>query len=126
MTVTYDDALSTDRDRVRFYVGDTVAAAGPKPDAGNFSDNEIDGIVTVEGTWQAAVAACYETLAALWAGAVDIAVGPRKESLSQVAASYRAQAHEWRERFGQTGAGASVVHVTRIDGYSSDIAADDV
>jgi len=126
MAVTYDDALGTDRDKVRFYLGDTAASAGPKPDAGNFSDNELAGLVSAEGSWQRAVAAGFEVLAALWAPLVDIAVGPRKESLSQTAAGFRAQAAEWRRRYGQAGGKARVVQATRADGYSSDIAADEV
>jgi len=124
-TVTYDDALSTNRDKIRFYLGDTVSGSGPKPASGNFTDDEIAGLVTAEGSWQKAVAGGFEILAGLWSQYVDTAVGPRRQSLSQTAAGYEKMAKTWRRRSGSQGRAGSRA-VTRVDGYSDDIAADSV
>lgn len=127
MAFTYDDSLSTDRAKVRFYLQDTVSGSGPKPSSGNFTDNEVDGLVTAEGKWQRAVAAGLETLAASWRRYADITVGPRKESLSQIAEGYASDAEEWRDRHGYSGTGTTgAVWLTRVDGYSDDLSAGDV
>jgi len=125
MAFTYTDSLSTNRDKVRFHIQDVTEDSGPKPDDANFSDNEINGLVTIEGSWQAAVAACFETLAGLWAREVDITVGPRREAFGQVAKRYGALAKEWRDRYGPSTGAAGSRHLTRVDGYSSDVSADE-
>jgi enterochelin esterase-like enzyme len=58
MTFTYSP-IATDRDRVRFHLGDTDASA-PK-----FSDEEIDGVlVECDGKYKQAVLACIRNLVA--------------------------------------------------------------
>lgn len=58
MTFTYSP-FSTDRDRVRFHLGDTDAAA-PK-----FSDEEIDGVLgECDGSYQRATLACIRNIIA--------------------------------------------------------------
>ena len=126
MAFTYVGDLSTDRDKTRFYLQDTVSDSGPKPSGGNFTDAEIDGLITVEGTWQKATAAGYEVLAAAWAKYADLQTGPIREQLSQIATRYAQAAKEKRAQFGYTAtATASVAHITRVDGYSADIASDE-
>lgn len=115
MTVTYLGTLATDRDKVRFYIQDTVENSGPKPSNGNFSDAEIDGLLTAEGTWEQAVAAAFDTLAAAWAGYADWTVGPRSERASQIAERYSQRAQTWRDR--QLGGVATLV---RTDAYTDD------
>jgi hypothetical protein len=127
MAITYVGDLSTDRDKVRFYLQDTVEDSGPKPGEGNFTDAEVDGLVNLEGSWQRAVAAGLEALAVAWARYADLTVGPRKEALSQVAKRYQEQAREWRERYGSaTMRRVYVAGQVRVDGYSDDVASDDV
>lgn len=121
---TYRGDLSTNRDKVRFYVNDTTESDGPKPGSGNFTDEEIDGLVTAEGSWQRAVAAIFEVLAGTYAQLVDITVGPRRESLSQTAGAYQSLAQMWRQRHGG-GTSAGSRFATRVDGYSDDVAADE-
>jgi hypothetical protein len=53
---SYNDDLDANRDKVRFWLQDTVKSKGPKPANGNFSDQEINGLITIEETWQRAVA----------------------------------------------------------------------
>ena len=97
---TYDDALSDDRDKVRFHLQDTVADSGPKPGGSNLTDNEVDGLIALEGEWQRAVAAGFEALAAIWTQYADLSEGPHKETLSQIAEGHRKSAALWRARSG--------------------------
>lgn len=120
MAFTYSDALTLDRDKVRFSLGDTVSAAGPKPADGNFSDAEIAGLVTIEGTWQRATAAAFETLAALWAKHVTFNADGMAASQSDIAEQYRQSAKDWRAKYGGSFSCGSVA-VIRADGYSNDI-----
>ena len=57
MAFTYLGTLATDRDKARFYLRDVKEDSGPRPADANFSDAETDGLITVEGSWQRAVAA---------------------------------------------------------------------
>ncbi len=125
MAFTYDATVSTDLAKVRLAIGDTVSGTGVKPDGTNFTDAELNAMITAEGTWGRAAAAACETLAATWARAVDIALGPRKESLSQVSKAYADQSKQLRSRYGGTGR-MYVAGVIRKDGYSDDKASDDV
>lgn len=126
MTFTYVGDLSTDLDKVRFHIQDTVSGSGPKPSDGNFTDEELGGLITVEGAWQRATAGAAEILASAWATYTDLKVGPRSEALSKIADSWREQAETWRDTYGSTSGGAGSRHPTKIDGYSDDIAANAV
>ena len=129
MIFTYNDNLATNLDKVRFYIGDTSSAtgAGIKPDGTNFSNDEINGLITIEGSWQKAVAGAYETLAAAYANLVDLTLGPRKEAFSQASDRYTKLAETWRKKYGTTSATrAGMRHPTRIDGYSQTVPSDEV
>lgn len=129
MAFTYTDTLLTDRDVIRFTINDTVSSSGPKPGSGtstNFSDNEIAGLVTLEGTANRAIARAYEILAASWARYGLSEIGPRKEDLKGVAEQYRKLAIQWRADYGYASATVTSDFVTRVDGYSQDIASDEV
>lgn len=122
---TYIGDLSSDRDKTRFYLNDTDPGDGPLPGDRNFSDNEIDGLVTMEGTWQRAVAAGFEALASAWAMYVDTQVGPRREQMSQVSEQYEKLAAKWRKTYGPKRP-MWVAGIIRVDGYSDDVPSDDV
>jgi hypothetical protein len=125
MAFTYAGTLATDLDKVRFYINDVTENSGPKPGGGNFTDAELTNLVTAEGSWRKAVAAAFETLAAAWSTYVDTTVGPRRQSLSQVADAYRDMAKQWRKLYGAASSSGTRAP-TRIDGYSDDVAADEV
>lgn len=55
---TYDLASPTDTTRVRFHTGDTDSAAPL------FTDEEIQFVISEQGTWKKAVIACLENLKA--------------------------------------------------------------
>lgn len=121
MTFTYAGTLTTDLDKIRFRVQDTVSGSGPKPNGGNFTDEEINGLLTVEGNVNRTIAALYEALAATWAAYVDTRIGPRDEKLSQVADRYTKIAKQWRDDYGYGTQTLSTGFATRVDGYSDDI-----
>jgi hypothetical protein len=125
MAFTYTDTLATDRDKIRFFIGDKVENAGPRPADGNFSDDEIAGLVTAEGTWEAAVAAAFETLAAEWIRYPSFTADNFALSRSHIAKNFQAQAKLWREGHGLDGPMVSLGSptsrpVTRVDAYSDE------
>jgi hypothetical protein len=122
MSFTYAGSLATDKEKVRFYIGDTTLASGPKPASGNFTDEELTALITLEGSWQRAVAACFEALASAWAIHPNFTADGVSVSQSATAAHYQAQADKWRREAGSgTVSTSGVVAVTRIDGYSYDV-----
>jgi len=127
MAFTYVGDLSTDLDKVRFYINDKVASSGPLPSGTNFTDAELEGLITTEGSWERAVAGAFEVLTSAYAGLVDFAIGPRKESLSQTRDTFKDLADDWRTKYGTaTTSTVGTRAMTRVDGYSNDVAADDV
>lgn len=56
---------------------------------------------------------------------MDVSVGPRRESLSQVAKAYAEQGKQLRRKHGGSGR-VFVAGVIRADGYSDDVASNDV
>jgi hypothetical protein len=121
MTFTYAGTLATELDEIRFKIADTVSGSGVKPSGGNFTDEEISGLLSKEGSVGRTVAAIFENLAGIYANYVDSKIGPRDEKLSQRAASYRALAKQWREQYGFGSVTLATGFVTRVDGYSQDI-----
>lgn len=125
MAFTYTDTLVSDRDKVRFAIGDTVEASGPKPEDGNFTDAEVDGLLALEGSWGRAAAAAFEALSALWAKHVSFGADGMSASQSDIANQYRQSATEWRKKYGTSipaGAGAfGSTAPIRADGYSDDL-----
>lgn len=129
MTFTYTGALTTDLEKVRFYVGDITSGSGVRPSGANFTDEELTGLLTIEGSWGRAVAGVLETLANEYAKLVDLTLGPRREAFGQAAARYADLAAKWREDWGNantSGKTAGFHAVTRVDGYSQDVSSDEV
>lgn len=64
MAFTYNEALTTDRDKVRFHIADT------REESAAFSDAEIDALVTLAGSvYGAAALACDNMASAIAQGA---------------------------------------------------------
>ena len=124
MTFTYDlggtgDALNISR--VRMELGDAVEDAGVLPDGGNLDDAEIAvALAAYDDDIDLAVGALARILSRRWAQAVDVSVGPRRESLSQVSARWQALADDAIAK--ATGSGYAVFGMTpvREDGYSEE------
>ncbi len=126
MAFTYTDTLTSSADKVRFYLQDTVEDSGPKPADANFSDNEIAGLITAEGSWGKAVAAGFEALAAAWRRYPTFQADGLRLDRTAIADGYDKKALEWRKRYGVAGTTAGARTPTRVDGYSQDVDADDV
>lgn len=122
MPVTYDPSLTTDLDRVRFHLGDTDTRYALPEDA-NFDDGELLGLISLEGTWQRAVAAGFEALASAWSKHTTFLSGMRTgASDSDIAKQYAANAADWRKRFGTAHMSVSgSSKVVRADAYSTDL-----
>lgn len=125
MAFTYSGTLATDLDKVRFYLQDTVSGSGPKPADGNFTNAELTGLITAEGSWQRAVAAGFEALATAWRRYPSVTADGLRLARSDIAKGFDEQAKKWRKDFGtsataRTGVAGSRA-TTRVDGYSSDV-----
>lgn len=120
MAFTYVGDLSTDLDKLRFEIGDTVSGAGVLPDGSNIPDATLNAVLTQEGSVGLAAARVCESLARAWTKiAASISVGSRSESNQQVA-NWTAQAEQLRQQYGQragTAAGLFSVGMVRGDGY---------
>lgn len=119
MTFTYD--LSTDIGACRLELGDTVSGSGVKPDGTNLTDEEVQALLTREGSVMRACAAACELLSRHWARVANISVGSRREDFGAVSEQWAQQAKTLREQYG--GASGSVtafsVGVKRNDGYAT-------
>ena len=116
---------AVDRDFVRFRINDITVDAGPRPGGENFSDEELDMIITEEGSWQRAVAACYEALSAAWAQHTSWTADGMSISQYATMQKYDDLASSWRRMYG----GLATAHsrsVIRTDGYSQVTPVDDV
>lgn len=96
MTFTYDLTATGDNlniSKVRLEIGDTVEDSGVLPDGANLDDTEIQLYLdaTSDDIGQTVSAIC-NMLARRWATVVDVAVGPRRESLSKVSEQWAARA----------------------------------
>lgn len=124
MTVTYSDTLATDRDKVRFYIGDTIVNEGKRPNHNNFSDSEIAFALSESGSGIAAtVSLLFETLANEWANyAISEGEGEANFDAKGVAAEYRTQAERWKKKALGTQGFSSVAgsyQPARIDGWNT-------
>jgi len=116
MAFTYVGDLSTDLDKVRFYIVDSVEDSGPLPADANFADATLNGLITAEGTWQRATAAAFETLAAAWTRHVTFTADGLSLSRSDIADGYTEKAALWRKRWGS--ASGHVATLDREDAYT--------
>lgn len=82
MAWTYDSALGTDTDRLRFLIGDTDTADQ------QFQDSELEYLLTTHGTLYAAAAVACRALASRFARYADKWVGDLKILASQKARAY--------------------------------------
>lgn len=100
MAFTYDDDMPTNRDSVRFSLGDTVAERGPRPDGRNFNDAEIAHLLSSEGdVVNAAIAFGFETLRDEWAAfALLEQEGDVRFDARQVSDQFDKSAMQWRKK----------------------------
>jgi hypothetical protein len=123
MAFSYDDSLSTNRDKMRFHLNDTVEGKGPKPANGNFSNDEIDALLSSEDTWRLAVAAGFEVLASAWSPQTSFSVVNGSFTRSDASKQYLAMAKDWRQKYGTSATAPnrpSSTAVVKVD-YALDI-----
>lgn len=122
MGFSYDESHGQDRDRVRFAIGDTAYGHGPRPDNGNFSDEELDALLTEYGSWPCAVAAAFRSLHASWAVRPIFGPGELSTTHANVARQHELAANYWLDRCAETQSTDSPVvqsiSFRRLDGYS--------
>jgi len=129
MAFTYAGTYDSDREKVCENIRDVTSGSGPLPGDANFSDELIAGIITDEGTWQRAVAACFEMLASAWSRFPTYATDGLKLERSKIADDFAKLANEWRGKYGGAArqySPATVAGQITKDGYSDDITNDDV
>jgi len=129
MSFSYQDTLATNRDKVRFRVGDTQEDAGPRPDKRNFSDAEIVFVLSEEDSRvNGAIAHTFEILAAEWSAyALSEREGEVAFDAKEVANNYRAEAAMWRLKPGgadEEERSQSLVTMTRGDAWADNAASD--
>lgn len=125
MPVTYNEPWTLDRDKVRFYLADTVEDQGPRPEGANFSDDELDSLYDDKGDVDRTVAAALDTLAVQWTQYANLTLGPLREDYTKVAEGYRAQAKAWKREH-SIYPGVSCAPIIKVDAYKDDIASDDM
>jgi len=124
MAFTYDlssaDTTTLLISRLRLEIGDTVEGAGVRPDDSNFTDVELQSLLTrASNDVERAAAYACGILATTWATVVDTTVGARREAFSQVAKRYEQRAQRYADRLGMN-AYAFSAGFLRADGYEAD------
>lgn len=92
MTWSYQDTMTRDIDKVRFFVGDTVSAS-PR-----LTDQEIEFALSEGGSPRQAAAICCDRLAAQFTSLVNTTVGTLRIEHSNRAQQYRDMAQALRAR----------------------------
>jgi hypothetical protein len=121
MAFTYNlsssDAAVVRIAQVRMRIRDTVESSGVLPASANLPDAEITQLLTDnDNDILASSAAACELIAAAWANAADITVGPRRENLSQVADRWQKLAEQLRGQASR-GAGIRIRRMQQPDNY---------
>lgn len=117
MTFTYLGDLTTDLDKVRFEIQDTVSTGAL------FTDEEINAKLSEFGSSILLTAAALcDVLATRYAADFTFKTDDQQFNRSDLSKQYAARAIELRER---ASGGISVAGFTRTDGYSNDISARD-
>lgn len=117
MTFTYSATnLSTDLAKLRLAIGDTTSGAGPRPNAANFSDEELSvflAAIPSGGTWRNAVAPVLRVLANQYAAEAKRVNDPEvAEDLTQTARELRQQAADWESSITALGGTAATGAMT--------------
>ena len=117
MTFTYDGTPNTVLEKVRLEIGDTDSTAAL------FTDEELNVWITnrSDNVLLAAADAC-DAAARKLARAYDFQTDGQAFKRSQLSKAFADQAKDLRARAG----GVTTVDVTKIDGYSDDVANQDV
>ena len=109
MAFTYD--VSTSLGQLRLAIGDTVSGAGPRPNAANYTDAELNvflaPVIAAGYTYGRAVSQVLRLLATEWTNQANISIGEYSAQYGQIAANYRAAAAAADLAIDNTGAGVT-------------------
>jgi hypothetical protein len=95
VSFSYSPDMDTDKDKVRFFVGDTVSGSGSRPNGVNLTDEEIEALLDLSGSWQGAAALACRALSAAWVNeANSIKIGTYSATYTDRAKMYSAKAEE--------------------------------
>jgi hypothetical protein len=108
--------LTTDLGKLRVEIGDVEETAAL------FYDSELTYFLTDEGSVLAAAARACEVLAARYAGSYNFKTDDQSFDRGALSKQYAEQAKRLRAQSG----GTTTIAATRIDGYSDDIANDEI
>ncbi len=118
--MSFTNNLATDIGQMRLELGDDVSGSGVRPDGTNLSDEQLQVLLTREGSLMPAVAAACELLARNWAGVATISVGPRSEQLGTISKQWADRAVTLRAQYGGLGSGkAFSASFHRADAYAA-------
>lgn len=108
MAFTYTP-FNTDRDRLRFHLGDTDAKVA------KFQDEELDAIITEAGDWQRGVIWCIRNLLARMQGPDFRADWLQVSQLDAARKAYERLLKDKLAEFELGGVATGAVHVYRVD-----------
>lgn len=106
--------FASDKDRVRFHIGDTNS------DAPMYSDAEIHGMIAEAGTWQGAVVMALESIIARLAATPDFTADWLKVDVGSQIEAYQRLLDMKRAEFGLGMIGSEAVHVYRLDSQQNE------
>lgn len=101
--------FTTDRDRLRFHLGDTDSGVA------KFQDEELDAIIIEAGGWQAGVIWCIRSLLAKMQGPDFRADWIQVSQLEAARKAYERLLKDKQAEFGLGNIEAGAVHVYRVD-----------
>jgi hypothetical protein len=122
MTFTYvPSQLDTHTtSQIRLEIGDKVEGKGILPGGANLQDEEIEYYLGLSTDRAEVLYRIFTMLAGQWANQADYALGPVKESYSQVSAAFQRRADLWKTETAGMG-GATSTPFIKDDGYSDDV-----
>ena len=118
MAFTYTAGGDLTLNSLRFEIGDTIEATA------KFQDAELNDILDEEVDIFNSAARCFEILANRHAGDINFSADGASFQKAGLAKAYKERAQDYR--FKASGETSQTSTVTRVDGYSDDVAADDV
>lgn len=101
--------FTTDRDRLRFHLGDTDSSVA------KFQDEELDAIILEAGGWQAGVIWCIRNLLAKMQGPDFRADWLQISQLDAARKAYERLLKAKEAEFGLSNIASGAVHVYRVD-----------
>lgn len=112
MTFTFDPALPTDRDKVRFLVGDVI-------DVGHKIENEtITALLVIQPSLTYCAAMVADSIAGMFASKVNKAIGQTRIDLSDAFEHWRQKAADLREMGSFDGTGVPTLSPMHVGGIS--------